>query len=130
MKVRQWRVLAEAEDAFIGALLRKSSELAMVYEVDIFLSDTANDGMMVLYKQHRWEEGLKPITLKEAPLPRDLNYYVQTIKSHLSEEKKSLWFGLDSKLPDYLLELHPDEASSSTIDDYPAIAALGFAVTY
>ena len=35
-----------------------------------------------------------------------------------------------SKLPDYLLELHPDEAFSSNIDDYPAIAALGFVVTY
>ena len=130
LKLRHLRVLAEAEDFVVEALLRKSCELAKEYSVDRFLGDIQNEGMMILYRQFRGGEGLKPIILSNAPLPMNFNYYVQTIKGHLSGEKKSLWFGPDSKLADFLSQLPPDQVLSSSIDDYPAITALGFAVAF
>lgn len=50
LKLRHLRVLMEGEDSVVEALLRENSELAEVYEVDRFLCDTTNAGMMILYR--------------------------------------------------------------------------------
>jgi hypothetical protein len=58
--------------------------------------------------------------------PGPLQYYTSVIYDLLN--KKALSIPDDMKLSVYLHELSPDKRMQATASDYPAIAALGYAV--
>lgn len=61
--------------------------------------------------------------------PRGFEFFVNILRERLERWRKTLHLGEKSKLPGYLLELSSEEIMKATSEDYPAIAALGYAVS-
>ena len=136
LKLCKVKVIAETEDENIDGLLRKGFEYVQRYKVQEVLADTTHKPMMQLLYQFNKslsKKKLRTLYLQPAPFvedPKALEFYAHAIKNRTQQDKKSLYFGESSKLPGYLTELSPDETVKTSFSDYPAIAALGYAVTY
>jgi hypothetical protein len=136
LDIRHLRVLGETEDFSVQELLRKSVEFRERYKAKIFYGDTDNKPMMEVVRQanevfrKKDISTLYPTRASFVDDPRGFQFYFHTIKAHLQADKKTLHFGEVSKMPGYLMELTPEDFSSLDAQDFPAIAALGYAVAY
>jgi hypothetical protein len=77
------------------------------------------------------ETGRDGFSLVNAPYAEDqrgFEFCVNMLKKHLVKDRKSLHLGEKSKLPGYLMNLQMMDLRKEQAEDYPAIAALGYAV--
>ena len=131
LKIRHVRVLAEADDQSLEILFQKCLELRGRYQVQEFYGNREHEPMMKILYDYNWAlKDMPSLSLCLASFPEDLGYHVYVIKEHLKQDKKILHFGEESILPGYLLELSPEEAVKGSVYDHPAIAALGYVVSY
>lgn len=131
LKIRHIRSLAEAENEDLETLFQKCLEFRERYCVQDFYGNRENEPMMkILYDYNQGLKDIPSLSLCLASFPEDLGYHLYRIKGYLKEDKKILHFGEESILPNYLLELSPEEAVRGSVYDYPAIAALGYAISY
>ena len=120
-KKRHLWVVGEAEDSLVQNLVTKGIEFLTIYKVEVFCGDTTNELMIRQY--------LRPLSLRAAPYvdnERSFYHYVQTIQERLADGT------LDYKgtnLERLLLEM-PPEGILRNADSFPAIAALGMAISY
>ena len=124
-KKRHLWVVGETEDFIVENLFRRAAEFLKIYQVELFCGDTRKQAMMSLLRR-------SGLSLREAPYVDNEDsfpFYVQTISGCL-EPEKYLYFGETSKLPRLLLEVNPEDTSSLDAQNFPAIAALGYAVSY
>lgn len=127
-------VLAEQEAASLADIYRHYRELSEKYLLREWYGDPGNRAMMQLFRQQGREvqgEKLLPLVVLGAPYhddPQGLTFYVQTVNELVKSSKKLLFFGEHSKLPGNFLNLTPEDFQGKATD-YPAIAALGYAVT-
>jgi len=136
LKTRHMRILVEIEDDRVNELFRRSLESTEKYKAEDVYGDSENKPMMALLRQFNetlYKEKLPTLHLCPAPEvqePKAFESYIHTIKNHLHPDRKTLHFGEESKIPGYLMKLSPEELMKATASDYPAIAALGYAVSY
>ena len=135
-KTRHLYAVGETEDFDIESLFMKGVEFSNLYNIRTLCGDITDKPMMSLLRQFNnsaREKKLSGLALVAAPQieeERNFNFYVQTIKRRLHSARKDLHLEETSKLPGYLLEVPLEEVISATALDYPAIAALGYAVAY
>jgi len=136
LQVRIYRLLAEAEDADINALFNKAIDLRGYFEVQEFLGDCQNKPLMDilrLFNESLRARNIPGLTLYAAPFineDRSFYYYANMVRAHLNQGRKTLYLGEGSKIARCLQELPPEEILKAGPLDFPAIAALGYAVAY
>jgi hypothetical protein len=136
LDVRHLRVLDEAEEARIEDLIRWCDMIeANCKMVSLTWHTNLNNrpAMEFVYqfRKNLQGTGRHGFSLSNAPYvddPRGFEFAVNMLKKHLFKERKYLHLGETSKLPGYLMNLDTMELKKERAEDFPAIAALGYAV--
>jgi len=127
-------VLAEQEAAGPAEIYRHYREMSAKFLLREWYGDSSNRAMMQLLRQQLREvqgEKLLPLVILAAPYhddPQGLLFYVQTVNELVKSSQKLLFFGENSSLPGNFLTLSPEELKGKA-EEYPPVAALGYAVT-
>lgn len=128
---RHYHIMTEYENDDAMELLKYCHQIQNRYCIERWCGDDKNLPMMeLLSKFNRGKK--KGVYISSAPFlddPHAFEYYVSLIKDKIVYGKKILYFGEESKLPVYLMELAPEKVSNSRNQDYPAIRALGYIIS-
>ena len=122
------RILAEFESLDIEELFKWCVFSHSWFKGEWYLSLENKPMMGLVYNDNRFEH----LSIGRAPYsadPKGFRFYVAIFRRHLQSEKKTLHLGENSRLPSYLLELDTKDISTADIDEFPAVAALGYALT-
>ena len=126
-------MLAEVEDNDTGQLLRKCAELKARFEVEAFYGrcDESNINFLSFWNRDARDRHVPEFHVYPAPASEDgkIGYHLNLLRDRLRSERKTLHFSEQSKLPGYLRELPTNGAITLTDSQYPAVAALGYAVS-
>lgn len=136
-------LLDEFESYDLQDLLYACSEMAVKHDVSTFYGRWIQQPCWAL---RDFNEGLnrlaaRQIDFQPAPFSSsessrgrrgEIGYHMNVVRSKLRVENKSLFFG---KVPDSLMvkrfsEVTPENAARATDEEHPALAALGYAVTF
>jgi len=129
--IRHIRVLAEIEDQDPEPFFQKCLEFRQRYQIQDFFGNSEDKPMMELLRDfNRGLEDVSSLSLCLAPFPEDFAYHVRVIRERHNQDRKTLHFGEKSILSGCLMELSPEEAMKARVYEYPAITALGYAVSY
>ncbi len=126
-------VLAEQEAGSLADMYRHYRELSEKFLLREWYGDPGNKAMMHLFRQQTREvqgEKFMPLVVLGAPYrddPQGLLFYVQTVNELVKSSQKLLFFGENSQLPGNFLTLSPEDLEGKA-QDYPPVAALGYAV--
>ena len=133
LKLRHFRLLDEYEGGDVQALIKKLYDFQNIYKVQNWYGDPENEMMMKFISKFNQSLGPRKqgIYISEAPFVNDAHnfkYYAPQIKKLIGRTTKALHFGASSQLPGRLSALTAIDVDKAKILDYPAIAALGYAV--
>jgi len=126
-------LMAETEERDMTEFIRRCSQWRGIYSVDNLYGDPSNNAAKELVWQFNTnvtDKNNNGLYIEKAPLiedPKSFEFCVQIIRRHLPETRKTLHLGADSRLP-AILASAGDLVMTAQADDYPAIAALGYAV--
>lgn len=124
-----WR-LAEYESADLGELIRKAMDMRQEYHARDWVGNVGNKPALYLLGELMQRYPYKDrLSLDMAPHAGDsqgLAFYLGLIKEVVRPGKKRLHLG-DSTLPGYLAQPQASDLHK-TPEDYPAVAALGYAL--
>jgi hypothetical protein len=129
-KKRHYRILAEYESQSLIDLLRRGAEFRANLCADLFYGDKKERWAM----EHMRKSGFY-LNVTSAPFvddPTAFKGYMHTIRELANPTTKRLHFGSESQLPSRLAALIPDDMMATAkvaFEQYPAITALGFAVS-
>jgi len=126
-------ILKEYESSDTVDLLKRCLIFTRHYKVKPWSADTENKiEMGFLDKLNKGINYRFQLLIDKGPFsddPRAFDYCLKIIEKVLSPHK-TLHFGEESSIPAYLQEINPENQDSLRVDNYPAIAALGYAVGY
>lgn len=129
-----FRMLAEQSDPLIDRLLRRLREVDKTYLVERNYGDLSDEATASLVRKHNREMGeqrIASIGIDFAPMsdqPNNLQTHLQLIDARTEKEvEKTLFIGEETQTAMALRKLDPPDVTGS-VGDYPAIAALGFAL--
>lgn len=128
-------VLAELEEPELQSFIRACYDFAGAYAVTDIYGDPADNvanEFLARFNEElrtRRQEGFYVTAPPLFKTPDCFEYCCRTIQKHTGVNAKTLHIGEKSRLAAYLLELRPDELKTAKAADYPAIAALGYALT-
>lgn len=133
MKLRHLRLLVEYESPDVSYLIKRLYDYQNTYLVNPCYGEDDNQLMMHFVSRFNEKLGHKKrgVHITAAPFVDDahnLRFYANQIKNLTGMAKKTLHFGEYSRLPGRLSALSPDDIQAKRVQDFPAIAALGFAV--
>ena len=127
LKKYHFRILAESDFINPTDLLRRCFEYKKQFFANPFYGNTGNTVMM---------DALNNLDvnfyIESAPFVDDpgcFQYYVSQIRERAMPSKKFLHFGKSSKLPGHLMSLPMQRITHTKAQDYPAVLALGYALT-
>ena len=130
-------VLAEVEETDVYTLFKRCVELAVKYQASFFYGryDLAMINSLNLWNRNSLEQGTAMFNFNSALFSDEgkINYHLNVIKSLILPERKFLHLSdiIESpKLPAYIQSLPPNIYATATDIEYPAVAALGYAVTF
>lgn len=137
LKKRIFRVLAEVEERHLRKLLKRCGEVGSSHKVGFWYGKQNNKPAMQILEEvnrDRQQHHQEPLFLADAPFVDDRraleSNYLPVISERLNPKpKKSLEIDTDSTLRVRLAEFDRG-ASNANADDYPAIAALAYAVVH
>jgi hypothetical protein len=125
-------LLAEAEEQDTSELIRRCRELQATWKVQEFYARLPEPILQYLGLSNEQARGRyqKSFQVLEAPFSSDpcIAYHLQLLRDTLKPALKGLHLGTDSRLSGVLLELPVDKAASAKNTDFPAVAALAYAV--
>jgi hypothetical protein len=135
LDARHIRVLAEVEAAGAADLNRLFRRCLEFQERCLgavrWFGDTGNLPMMDFLRRFNDEQGENKLSLfagKYIDDPNGLRAYIGAITELTEPNRKILHFGETAKLPAYLTQFQKEDVTRSA-REFPAIAALGYAVT-
>ncbi len=124
-------LLAEIEEKCLDQLLNKYAEQAAQFNVNYLYGRNHQPSLQYLFiwNNERRKKGLPDLQYCYAPYSDNGNieYQINILLKRLSPENKNLHLET-SKMAGYM-DIHPENISSATDSEYPAIAALGYAVS-
>jgi len=128
----QLYLLAEAEEQDTSELIRRCRELQATWKVQEFYARLPEHILQYLGLSNEQARGRyqQSFQVLAAPFSSDpcIAYHLQLLRDTLKPAQKGLHLGTDSRLSNALLELPVDKAASAKDTDYPAVAALAYAV--
>lgn len=113
--------------------IRRLSELRGIYGLESIYGDPGRKSaqeVVSAFNDSLPDKGRNGLHIEQAPLiddPKCFEFCIQIVRKHLVEGRKTLHLGKDSRLPGILASAG-DVIMTAKADDYPAIAALGYAV--
>ena len=134
LKLRHYRLLAEYDNITPERLVRRLYDFQNKYLVSPWYGEP--DNLLMMHFVDKFNQGLsskqKGIYIAEAPFaddPHNLRMYANQIKDRMIQAKKSLHFGDKSRIPGALSGLTPQDVQTKNAQEFPAVAALGFALS-
>lgn len=128
-RVYHLHLLEETEKLESGQLIRQCIDLKREYPDLEFIgrNDEGNRRFLDLWNNER--RGPE-FFVYSPPGPSEdyIQYYLTILLDKLQPERTTLHLPKESKLPGYLLEIPQNEIRVATNSQYPAVAALGYAV--
>jgi hypothetical protein len=127
---RTYKILAEYENENPTDLIRRCAEFSKTLCAYPFYGDTDHRPMLEILQKSNIR-----LYVTEAPFvdePSAFKTYVLMIRELTKVGRKALHFGKESKLPALISGLNPQDipnTSQVAYEQYPPIAALGFAVS-
>ncbi len=112
--------------------IRALSEMRGLYGIENVYGNPSVKSMREMlysFNQNLPNKGRNGLYIEKAPLiddPRCFDFCVQIVRKRLVEDRKTLHLGKDSRLPGILAAA--GEVMGGKAEDYPGIAALGYAV--
>jgi len=137
LDAHHFRVLDEVEETRIEDLINRCVMLE-VNSRDISwtwyttLNNRPSMEFVYQFQKIQREKGTHGFSLANAPYvddPKGFDFCVNMLKKCLAKDKKRLHLGEGSKLPGYLMNLPSIDVAKARPEDYPPIAALGYAVS-
>jgi hypothetical protein len=132
-KKRHLHLLAEYEHFDLTKLLRKATEFVGSIDFLNFYGQLTKDNQrfLTLFNSESRKNHHPGIYLSSAPYTDDdsISFHVNLLRSILTPNSKLLHLGESSKIPSYLQEIQNEDVTSATNSNYPAVAALGYAVS-
>jgi hypothetical protein len=133
LKLRHYWLLDEYEHNSAERLIKKLYDFQNKYIVGAWYSDPNN--LLMTHLIDKFNGGLtkkqKGIYLTEALFsddPHNLRLYANQIGGRTAFTKKALHFGNTSRIPGALSVLSPDDIYKKKAQEFPMVAALGFAI--
>lgn len=134
-RLRPYYVLGEAEERGMAELFLRCLLLGMRWKISEWYGQADNIPMMTIVgrlSEQVSRRGMKgEINIQYAPFiekPDCFRYLTDLLYGRMNS--KTLIIGDDKLLSVYLFNLRHEERVSASPEDFPAIAALGFAVAY
>lgn len=132
-RIYHCHLLAEIEDNDTGQLLRKCAELKARLEVEDFYGryDKSNMNFLDFWNRDARDRRIPEFYIYSAIASEDgkIGYHLNILKDRLRPERKTLHLSEQSRLPGYLGKLPISGTATLTDSQYPAVAALGYAVS-
>lgn len=131
-EVRHLHVLDKYETGNILQLIRRCYEFKGNYKASRWYGDPSHRTMMEYLAQFNRDRGSKGLHISDAPCfddPRNLEFYANRIKDNTKPPKKILHFHKGSDLGNYLHSIPDEKLKKDKADEYPPVAALGYAIT-
>jgi hypothetical protein len=133
LKLRHYWLLDEHENNSAERLIKKLYDFQNKYMVNPWYGDTNNVLMMHFIDRfnNKLAKKQKGIYLAEASFcddPHNLRLYANQIGDRTAFAKKALHFGEASRIPGALSILSPDDIYKKRAQEFPIVAALGFAI--
>ncbi|MBW2065013.1 MAG: hypothetical protein JRJ03_08775 [Deltaproteobacteria bacterium] len=134
----RYHVIAESEQTDLSKLIKTATASKNRFEIQTYyarLKSSKSKELPALHylEQHNrtaFAQGVAPLYVVEAPFAEDrglLSFHLNVVKGLLRPEKRTLFIPPTSALNAALLEV-PDDVSRVKDVDFPAVAALGYAV--
>ncbi len=125
-------ILGEEQDHEVESLYDKCLSLQSEHGPEFWLVNL-NNQLIAIFEQlnskgkKRYKRTISLQLPPEVNQPGALEMYAQILRRRLKKEQKSLFFGNSSFIASEIMDLHREEITKeNTIDEYPALAALGF----
>ena len=129
-------LLGEVEGPDVHTLFKRCVELAVKYHASCFYGryDQAMVNSLNLWNRNAREQGTGVLSFDSALFSKEgeISYHLNAIRGLLLPERKMLHLTdvVESpQLPAYIQALPPNIYATATDIEYPAVAALGYAVT-
>jgi len=126
-------LIAEVEEQNLQSLISWCAELAGIYSVQNFYGRQHTPCIQYLNVRNSTarEKGLPAFHISYAPYSEEesIEYQLNILMERLSNEYQTLHLHRESKLPGYLTEVPANRISNATESQFPAVAALGYAVS-
>ena len=126
-------VLEEDGSHDVLELYELCTKFNLKHGVNQWFGDNMSPLIAMFERQNRantWR-GYAGIRLRPAPRLHERNaleMYAQLVKQRLQPGKKSLHFGQNSEIPQRIVQISVDELRNSPAEQYPVLAALGYAM--
>jgi len=129
----QVHCLAEDEAPTLDKLIEAAIELKADYRITDFYGRTSNEDtrrFLELYNREQREKRMPTMEILSAPYSDsgDIASHINILRNRLHPDKKSLHLGKSKILPGALQEIPIDKLATATDTEFPAVAALGYAV--
>jgi len=126
-------LIAEVEEQSLQSLIAWCAELAAIYNVQNFYGRRHPPCIRYLNVRNREvsERGLPEFRVSQTPNSEDgfIEYHINILLHRLSNEHQTLHLHKDSRLPGYLTAVPANGISTATESQFPAVAALGYAIS-
>lgn len=123
-------VLADVEERSTNQLLTRCAELKERFDVSEFCGRYDKNFMETVDLWNAEQRQFPQMYIYSAANSEDghLAYHLDILESRLRKGQKTLFFSDDSKLPEEIDAVPPWIISTATDTQFPAVAALGYAV--
>jgi len=132
-RIHHYHLLSEVEDNDTGQLLRKCAELKTRFEVENFYGryDESIVNYLTFWNRDARDRHIPEFHVYPAPSSEGgkIGYHLNLLRNRLQSARKTLHLLGQSRLPGYLSELPANGAVTINDSQYPAVAALGYAVS-
>jgi len=136
--IYRYMVLSEVEEQQMDKLIQDSIRIRMLYKAQGMygrLKRRSEKQLPAMHFLDLWNgdagrTGKIPFYLYEAPYTEErglIQYHFNILRAMLNPEEKILYLGERSNLSSYMMEVQEDP-NQMTDTNYPAVAALGYAV--
>jgi hypothetical protein len=129
-KVHRLFVLDEVEKQSTNQLFTECANFMGIYNVSDFFGRYDASFMRTLEFWNDQHRQLPQLDVFSAPDSKTgaIGYHLETLKNRLQKDQRTLFFSPESKLPGYLEAIPPGVINTASDDQFPAVAALGYAV--
>lgn len=126
---RRMRILAEASGEGLAELHLKALELRFNYQVEIIMAHTKDKAEVLQWRQFNSRLSMnQEISLMPAPYSGEAAQVLyQIIDNQIMPGRKVLSFGAESKMSQEFMNLRLEDLKGC-VDQFPALAALGYAI--
>jgi len=123
-----YRLLVEFSELDLRTLIERILEFDSLFDkCDKWYTDTSNETAIRIFRELNKYSNIRLVNAPFLDTKSAFSYLIDTISKHISKE--TLKFSQKSNFEAYLNDVPRDSIDKAKFEDYPAISALGFALS-